>query len=481
MAFEFKFPDVGEGITEGELLSWKVKEGDVVTEDQTLAEVETDKAVVEMPSPRAGRVARLHAEEGETIEVGQVIVTIDDVGPAAQVPLSAVAQTRAPAAPPAAVSAEPVPVGDAEFYTGSVVGELEEAEDEEPVTPAPTPVAVPPRPAVAPSAPQSAPPPPTAVEQEDSETLKVLALPSVRRLAKDLGVDLARVHGTGPGGRILRQDVEDVAEAATYGRITVEAPSVAVHEAEAAEAWMGGSLEQDEHGVIERVTLKGLRRTMARRMHEAVARQAEVTSTEEADVSVLRRIREKERTLAAERGVRLTYLAFVVKACASALKRFPRLNAVLQEECDEFLLKRYYNIGFAVDTKAGLVVPNIKEVDRKSIFAIAAEIVDLADRAQERTLELSEIRGGTFTITNYGAIGGLFATPVTNYPEVAILGMGRVRDVPVARRGEVVVRQLLPLSLTFDHQLIDGAEAARFLNLVVSYLEDPDLLLLESV
>ncbi len=452
MAFEFKFPDVGEGITEGELLSWKVKEGDVVAEDQTLAEVETDKAVVEMPSPWAGRIARLQVEEGETIEVGQVIVTIDDVGPAAQLSPSA-AVPEEPVATPAPVSAE--------FYTGSVVGQLEEADDDEPVAPAP--------------------PPPTAAEKEGSETLKVLALPSVRQLAKDLGVDLARVHGTGPGGRILRQDVEDMAEAATYGRNTVEAPSVALHEAEAAEAWMGGSLEQDEHGVVERVTLKGLRRTMARRMREAVARQAEVTSTEEADVSVLRRIREKERTLAAERGVRLTYLAFVIKACASALKRFPRLNAVLQEGCDEFLLKRYHNIGFAVDTKAGLVVPNIKDVDRKSIFAIAAEIVDLADRAQQRTLELSDIHGGTFTITNYGAIGGLFGTPVTNYPEVAILGMGRVRDVPVARRGEVVVRQLLPLSLTFDHQLIDGAEAARFLNLVVSYLEDPDLLLLESV
>ncbi len=309
----------------------------------------------------------------------------------------------------------------------------------------------------------------------------MLALPSVRQLAKELGVDIGQARGTGPGGRVLRQDVEDMAEAATYGRTTVEAPSVSVAEAAAATAWMGGRIEQDEHGVVERVTFKGVRRTMARRMAESVAKQAQVTTTEEADVSVLRRIREKERTLAAERGVRLTYLAFVIKACGAALKRFPRLNAVLNEGCDEVVLKRYYNIGLAVDTKAGLMVPVIKDVDRKSIFSIAEEIIDLVDRAQQRTLELGELHGGTFTVTNYGAIGGLYGTPVTNYPEVAILGMGRVRDTPVVRRGEMVIRQLLPLSLTFDHQLIDGAEAARFLNLVVSYLEDPDILLLESI
>jgi pyruvate dehydrogenase E2 component (dihydrolipoamide acetyltransferase) len=233
--------------------------------------------------------------------------------------------------------------------------------------------------------------------------------------------------------------------------------------------------------VVERVAFRGVRRTMARRMAEAVAKQALVTTTEEADVSILRRIREKERNLAAERGVRLTYLAFVVKACASALRRFPRLNSVLLPDCEEILVKRYYNIGLAIDTKAGLVVPNIKDADKKSIFQIAEEIMDLVNRSQERKLDLAELHGGTFTITNYGAIGGLYGTPIMNYPEVAILGMGRVRDVPVVQRGDVVVRQLLPLSLTFDHQLVDGAEAARFLNLAISYIEDPDLLLLEAI
>lgn len=219
---------------------------------------------------------------------------------------------------------------------------------------------------------------------------------------------------------------------------------------------------------------------MAKRMAESASKQAHVTTMDEADVSVIRRIREKEHEVAAERGVRLTYLAFVIKACTAALKRFPRLNAVLEETREEYVLKRYYNIGIAVDTKNGLVVPNIKNADQKSIFRIAEEVVDLVGRADDRRLDLQELHGGTFTITNYGAIGSTFATPIVNYPEVAILGMGRVRETPVVHEGQVTIRPMLPLSLTIDHQLIDGAEASRFLNVVIGYLEDPDLLLLEG-
>ncbi|GAB4251161.1 MAG: hypothetical protein Kow00122_08820 [Thermoleophilia bacterium] len=509
MAFEFRFPDVGEGITEGELLSWKVREGDVVAEDQTLAEVETDKAVVELPSPRAGRIVKLHVEENETIAVGEVLVTIEEgVGAEAPAPGSAADAVAEKAPGPAAEKSEEAPVASAvsggpteeeeQFYTGSVIGQLEEAPAEEapaeeaPAEKAPAadrgPAPAVPRPREAerpaaerPAAARVEPAAPVGVPPAAEETaVKVLAMPSVRALAKELGVDLATVHGTGPGGRILRQDVEDHAEAKAYGRGTVSAPPIAREDAAGAEAWMGGVIEQDQHGVVERVAFRGVRRTMARRMAESVAKQAQVTTTDDADVTVLRRIREKERTLAAERGVRLTYLAFVVKAVAAALRRFPRLNSVLAESCEELVLKRYYNIGIAVDTKAGLVVPNIKDVDRKSIFQIAEELLDLVERAQQRKLDLADLRGGTFTITNYGAIGGIYGTPVTNYPEVAILGMGRVRDVPVVRKSEIVVRQMLPLSLTYDHQVIDGAEATRFLNLVISYLKDPDLLLLEG-
>jgi pyruvate dehydrogenase E2 component (dihydrolipoamide acetyltransferase) len=486
MAYEFRFPDIGEGIVEGEIVAWKVKEGDTIAQDQTLAEVETDKAVVELPSPRAGRVVSLRGAEGQVIKVGDVIAVIDETAaPVAGAPLVAAPALAKPPTPSPETPDEAVP------YTGSVVGRLEEAPEEEevPATPA----------GAAPQAPVGA--------------GGALAMPSVRALARELGVDLDAIRGTGPGGRILKQDVEDVAERAAYGgapdgaatRSTgaqaAGAVPAAVREPAAAQAapqvaptashvpaqasalapLMGGSLQEDAFGVIERVPFHGIRRTMARRMAESVAKQAQVTTTDEADVSVIKHIREKERTVAAERGVRLTYLAFAVKACTAALERFPRVNAVLDESGEEFSLKRYYNIGIAIDTKSGLVVPNIKDADKKSIFAIAAEIVDLVERADGRRIDLQELKGGTFTITNYGAIGGLYATPVINYPEVAILGMGRVRDVPVVREGQVATRLMLPLSLTFDHQLIDGAEATRFLNLVISYLEDPDLMLLEGV
>ena len=487
MAYEFKFPDIGEGITEGELLSWKVKEGDQVAQDQTVAEMETDKAVVEMPSPRSGRVTKLHAAEGDIVNVGDVLVTIEEGGAAsAAAPASAAPEPPNPAppaakhAPPAAAESEAVP------YTGSVVGRLEEAPEEEEAAP---------KPSSRPAAPQAP---------------DVLAMPSVRVLAKELGVDLAGLRGTGQGGRILKQDVEDMAQAVAYGAVipaavasggavatprgatsaeagaatpAPEPPPVPppAHGGEAAPVpLLGGVMESDGHGPVERVPFRGVRRSMAKRMAEAVSKQAQVTTMDEADVTVIKHIREKERTLAAERGVRLTYLAFVIKACTAALKRFPRLNAVLDESGDEFLLKRYYNIGIAIDTRYGLMVPNIKEADRKSIFQIAGEIVDLAERADERKIDLQGFRGGTFSVSNYGAIGGLFATPVINYPEVAILGTGRVREAPAVREGAIITRLMMPLALTFDHRLVDGAEAARFLNLVIGYLEDPDLLLLEG-
>ncbi|MFH1834067.1 MAG: 2-oxo acid dehydrogenase subunit E2 [bacterium] len=507
MGYEFRFPDIGEGVTEGELLAWKVREGDIVAEDQPLAELETDKAVVEMPSPRAGRVARLHVGEGDIVNVGDVLVTIDDGAADAQAGAEAAGAEAAGAAAvgetPRASAAAPVAP---EPYTGSVVGRLEEAPEEEPVE-----GAAPARPPV----PEGGPPMPLAADAA------VLAMPSVRALARDLGVDLAAIRGTGSGGRILKQDVEDVAEAKAYG-VTVpgrgeptrvpqtarpsagaatqggaerplgEVPGPAGTDADfpavapvavglaAVAPVMGGTIEQDAFGVVERVAFRGVRRTMARRMAESVAKQAQVTTMDEADVTIIKRIREKERAVTEERGVRLTYLAFVVKACTAALRRFPRLNAILEESGDEFVLKRYCNVGIAIDTKSGLVVPNIKEADQMSIFRIAEEIVDLVARADERRLDLRDLHGGTFTISNYGAVGSTFATPVINYPEVALLGMGRVRELPVVREGKVVTRLMLPLSLTIDHQLVDGAEAARFLNLVIGYLEDPDLLLLEG-
>jgi pyruvate dehydrogenase E2 component (dihydrolipoamide acetyltransferase) len=341
---------------------------------------------------------------------------------------------------------------------------LEEAPEEEAVPPAEHPAV---RPGPRPQTPDAhqAPAPPTAEQRE------ILALPSVRALAKELGVDLALVRGTGPGGRIVMQDVEDIAQEAAYSGHTPPTAS--------APALPPGA-DADAYGPIERFPFRGVRRTMAKRMAESASKQAQVTTMDQADVTVLRHIREKEKEVAAGRGIRLTYLAFAVKACTSALKRFPRLNATLDPTGDEYTLKHYCNVGIAVDTEHGLMVPNIKNAGDKSIYDIASELVDLVHKAQERTLDVADLHGGTFTITNYGAIGSTYATPIVNYPEVAILGMGRVGEVPVVRNGQIVARLVLPLSLTFDHQLVDGAEAARFLNAVVGYLEDPDLLLLEG-
>jgi len=501
MAYEFKFPDVGEGITEGELLTWKVQQGDAVSEGQTLAEVETDKAVVELPSPRTGKVVKLHAEEGDVINVGDVVVSFAEEGeaveetpqpsPAGRADKTAPAEKAASGEQAPEQTAEAAEKGDeedsAEPYTGSVVGVLEEAPDEEPEPAA--------RAAVYGAKDVSGGPAAEAggTEREPAEPgPDVLALPSVRALAKELGVDLNAVRGTGAGGRILKQDVQDVAQWGAYGGPMAASGGGAKAEGSAQEgrgtsraaaeskAVFGGTMEDSELGPVERVAFRGVRRTMAKRMAESSTKQAQVTVMDEADVTILRRIRNKERDVAKERGVRLTYLAFVIKACTAALRRFPRLNASLLEDQEEFVVKHYYNIGIAVDTPNGLMVPNIKAADGKSIFSIAEEVIDLVERAEERTLEVAELHGGSFTITNFGAIGSTFATPIVNYPEVAILGMGRVRELPVVREDKVVTRLMMPLSLTFDHQLIDGAEATRFLNTVIGYLEDPDLLLLEG-
>jgi pyruvate dehydrogenase E2 component (dihydrolipoamide acetyltransferase) len=468
MAYEFRFPDVGEGIAEGEILGWKVREGDTVAQDQTLVEVETDKAVVELPAPKAGKILSLHGAEGDIINVGAVLVTIEEAG-ATGGARSGEGTPESEAAPPSE-AAPAAASGEAETqevpYTGSVVGKLEEAPEEEP--------------------PSAGPAAPSAAASPTAPSVEILALPSVRALAKELGVDLSTIRGTGTGGRILKQDVEDVAQAVAYGVPPAAtggaAPAGAgVPAAPESEAPVhGGTLDQDGFGPVERVPFRGVRRTMAKRMAESAAKQATVTTTDVADVTVIRRIREKEKEIAAERGVHLTYLAFAIKACTASLRRFPRLNAVLEESGDEYVLKRYYNIGIAVDTKNGLVVPNIKDADNKSIFQIAAEIIDLAKKAEDRSLDLADLHGGTFTITNYGAIGGIYATPIANYPEVAILGMGRISEVPLMHDGQIAARLTLPLALTFDHRLIDGAEAARFLNTVVGYLQDPDLLLLEG-
>lgn len=413
MSFDFKLPDLGEGITEVELRRWLVAAGDTVREHQPLLEVETDKAVVEVPSPRAGVVERLHRKEGETVQVGEVLLSIAEGQLAPQQPLQ----------PPQSQQSQqsqqrPASVG--------IVGSLPEAE-EEPVE-------------TAREAASSAPP----------ASVEVLATPMVRRMARERGIDLGAIKGSGPRGCIRPEDLETVAASAPKGA-----------------------------GLEERVPLRGLRRTIARNVIASQRTTAFVTSMEEVDITEIYEMRTREQGEVESRGTHLTFLPFFIKAVQHALKEHPLLNASIDDEAQELVLKRHYHFGLAVDTSEGLMVPVIRDVDKKSIIELAQAVRELGRKARERSITLEELKGSSFTITNYGQLGGTFATPIINWPDVAIMGFGRIVERPWVHRGEIAIRKILPLSLTFDHRATDGADAARFLGKVLRYLEDPALLFLD--
>lgn len=411
MAYEFKLPDVGEGVAEGEVVKWLVKEGVEVTENQPLVEIMTDKVNVELPSPRKGTILRLMAKEGEVVKVGQVLLVIGEKGEQGAAPTTA----------------------------------------------SPTPKATPVQPeaTVAPSRAGIAHPPATIKPQE------TLATPATRKMARDLGVDLATVQGTGPGGRITDDDVrrlKDVGRPAATVAVTVAGPK----------------------GVEERVPLRGVRRKVAEHMVKSRDTAVQVTHVDEVDMTEIVHLREKTKAAAEKRGVKLTYLPFIIRALIPALKQYPYLNASLDDEKNEIVLKKYYNIGIATDTEQGLVVPVLKGADHKSITQLAEEITRLSEKARTGQLTLDDIQGSTFTITNVGGIGGVFATPIINYPEVGILGVHKITERPVAKDLQIQVRHMTYLSLSFDHRVLDGAMAAHFMNVIKQYLEDPKLLLLET-
>jgi len=426
MALEFRFPDVGEGIHEGEIVRWLVKEGDRVRPDQPLVEVETDKAVVEIPAPRAGLVVRLGAAEGQKIQVGEVLVVIGDVDEPAVVAAPPPTQPTTPAA-------------------ASVVGSLDLALTE-----------LPPSPEVTQAAPAAA----------SAQNRRVLAIPSVRKLARDLGVDLTQVTPTGPHGRMRREDVLQAAQ---------QHPAPAAPAVEAAPA---PGLEQDQYGPVEYQPLSALRRTIAKAMVAAATTAVPVTTTDEADVTDLVALRERSRAAAAAQNVHMTLLPFIMKAVVAALRQHPTLNACLDEAHNRLMLKRYYHLGIATDTPDGLIVPVVRNVDQKNLLTLATELARLTELARTRRIAPTDLRGGTFTISNYGAIGGIFATPVLHVPEVAILGMGKLLQKPVVHGGAVAIRTILPVSLTFDHRALDGAAAQRFLNELIAYLSEPARLVL---
>ncbi len=424
MTREFRLPDLGEGLHEAEIVKVLVREGDEVQEDAPLLEVETDKAQVEIPSPVSGRVEKVHVTPGQVVRVGQVLVTFGDGGrpPASGAePAAEAGRDRAAAAVRRDVAAGPVP-----------------------------------------------------------------ATPATRRLARELGVDLRVVTGTGPGGRVTDEDVRRAADARRVAPATGAPPAPGEARPAGAERRPLPTVVEApplpdfaQWGPVERRPLSHLRRTIAERMTVSASVIPHVTHFDEADITELQALIARNLAAAQAQGVTLTLTAFLLKAAALALRDHPQFNASLDAAGGELIVKRYYHLGVAVATERGLVVPVIRDVDRKPLLALQRELGALAERVRAGRATLEDLRGGTFTVTNIGALGGTGAIPIINYPEVAILGAARAREVPVVRDGAVVPRLILPLTLTFDHRVADGADGARFARDIVRRLERPDTLLLE--
>jgi pyruvate dehydrogenase E2 component (dihydrolipoamide acetyltransferase) len=442
MATEFKLPDLGENIASGDVVTVFVAPGDVVKPGQALLEVETDKAVIEVPCPPGGRIASVLVKKGDTVKVGQALVTIEPAGAAGSAPAAPAKQPAAPAL--AAAAPAPVPAKKAE--------------------PAPAPRAAP----AAVTAPQAVAVPQTsAVEPEPVATVAAVepAGPAVRRLARELGVDLARVRGTGPGGRIVREDVvAAVRQASAQGTSLRRSESTAT--------------ERDDWGPIRREQMSRMRKTIAANMVRSVQTIPHLTNFDDADVTELEHLRKASAAEYAKNNLKLTALAFVIKAVSLSLRQHPAVNASIDPEKGEIVYKDYVNVGLAVDTPRGLVVPVLRDCDQLSIPQIAQAIADTAEKAKNAQYGLEDLRGGTFTISNLGAVGGAYSTPIINWPEVAILLLGRSRKMPVIHEDKIEPRLMMPLSLSYDHRIIDGAMAARFLNEVIGYLESPGRLLL---
>lgn len=441
MATAFTLPDLGENIDSGDVVSVLVAPGDTVKPGQAVLEVETDKAVIEVPCPPGGVVKEVLVKKGETVSVGQQLLSLEAAGAAAAAPSAAAAATPPPAEKPAAAQpAAPQAV------------------------PAPQPVA-----AAAP-APAAEPAPVVqsngkAAAESSHQAAAEPAGPAVRRLARELGVDLARVAGSGPSGRIVR---EDVVAAVRRGGGGGTAPQQAA----------AGGGERDEWGAIHREQMSRMRKTIAANMVRSVSTIPHLTNFDDADVTELERLRKESAAEYAKTDVKLTALAFVVKAVSLSLRQHPVVNASVDMEKGELIYKDYVNVGLAVDTPRGLVVPVLRDCDRQSIPHIAQEIAQTAEKAKNAQYGVEDLRGGTFTISNLGAIGGSYSTPIINWPEVAILLIGRSRKLPVVVDDRIEPRLMMPLSLSYDHRVIDGALAARFLKEVIGYLESPGRLLL---
>lgn len=459
MAVELEMPELAESVIEGEIVKWLVKEGERVELDQPLVEVMTDKVTVEVPSPYEGILLKQVAPEGAVVPIGKPIAIFGKEGETLE---GHAAVTDTAAATPAAPSAAAKAPAKESSGNGHAADKADTAS-----TPAST--------AAASDAPKAGSTgrgngqPRGAVSEGEKATLsrfgRPLAAPAIRKLAREMGVDLFAIRGSGEGGRIRRDDVERVARS---GKAPLQRPG----------ARPGGADQPAQE--TERIPLRGLRRVIADHMVHSKQTAAHTLHVDEADLTELVAMRERAKDKAAARGLKLTYLPFFVKAVCAGLKKYPYMNASLDDASHEIVLKHFYNIGIAANTDEGLVVPVIHAADRKTIFELAAEITALADRARQGKLGHDDITGGTFTITNVGSVGGLFTFPVINHPEVGILGTHSIQERPVVRDGQIVIRRMMYLSISFDHRVVDGALAAMFVKDVAESLAHPDMLLMEG-
>lgn len=424
MRYVFRLPDVGEGIHEAEIVGYEVKVGDIVKADQTIIKIETDKAVVTLPAPADGKVLEIPHNPGDTVSVGDPIIIIETEKIIEEEVAEKPARKEAPvepAAPPVAVKREKV------------------------------------------------------IEEKPAAPRRVLATPHTRHLARELGVDIGTVTGTGSRGRITDDDVRRAIKEAPAPPPKIPRAAAVSHEP----STLGFDFEK--YGTTRREPLKGVRKRIAEVMVRSYSTIPHVTHADEADVTDLFEVLNRQKPMAEQRGVKLTITAFIAKAVVSALQTFPDVNTSLDEESGDIVYKDYYHIGIATDTEQGLMVPVIKDADKKSILQIAKNIQDLAAKARNREIDLEDLRGGTFSITNPGGIGGIHATPIIQHPQVAILGVLAARKKPVVKDDQIVIRTMMPLVISFDHRLLDGATMARFMNHIIDLLSDPMKMLVDVV
>ncbi|HJV77233.1 MAG TPA: dihydrolipoamide acetyltransferase family protein [Paludibacter sp.] len=431
MRYFFNFPDIGEGLEEGTILEWYVKVGQTIKAGQALVNMETDKIVTDIPSPKAGTIVAVFGSVGETVHVGSPLVEIETEGTALE------EKKVAPVAEP--IKTEVIEEGAA------VVGTMELAGNS----------------AALPASNEGSLP----AESDIGMTRKALATPLARAMARELKIDINTISGTGPSGRVTKEDIQNFNPTSRLVDIAAERTESMTQPASA--------------DLTTYEPLSQIRKAIAKNMLNSKQKTAHMTLFEEVEISELMRIREKFKQEFSDKNIKLTYLPFIVKATVQALKKYRTLNSQLDLEHDQMIYINRYNIAIAVDTPEGLVVPVIKDADKLSIWQIAQKITELSDKAHNRKLTLDDMREGTFTLTNYGSIGGIFATPVINYPQAGILGIGRIVKKPVVKGDQIIIGYVLPLSLSVDHRIVDGGDASRFMNRIVEYLNDPVILMME--